>query len=303
MKRFTKGLVSIIMPAYNVEQYIAQSIQSVLEQSYKNWELIVVEDCSTDGTLNIVAQYEQSNIIVLKNQSNSGPGFNCQKAIDYASGEFITRLDADDIFTPYRLEEQVQFLNKNKDYILVCGNAEYIDSLGNSLGIRKSIYDNENLQWRLLFKNPIISSTVMFRAQVAHNHNLQFTNQYLSEDYQYWAKLLQYGKGAMLENIWVKYRINPNGLSQQNKAKMIQNTSAISYELVSKILFMSHTEHQNLLEWYHNFDKKRDENFALYKKLLKQQALQYGYGKGLKFYIANLLLRNRFQKILYRLTK
>lgn len=108
------GLVSIIMPSWNTAQYIAESIQSVIDQTYMKWELIIVDDCSTDNTDEVVAQFRDNRIKYLKNEVNCGAALTRNKALREAKGEWIAFLDSDDLWKPEKLERQLQFMIKNK---------------------------------------------------------------------------------------------------------------------------------------------------------------------------------------------
>lgn len=104
------GLVSIVMPSYNAEKYIAGSIQSVLAQTYRNWELLVVDDCSTDHTAAIVAEYHDPRIRYIRNEQNSGAAVSRNRALREAKGRWIAFLDSDDIWHPEKLERQLSFM-------------------------------------------------------------------------------------------------------------------------------------------------------------------------------------------------
>ena len=107
-------LVSIIMPSYNTEKYIAESINSVIAQTYTNWELIIVDDCSTDGTDDAVSSFlSDSRIKYLKNEKNSGAAISRNKALREATGKYVAFLDSDDLWHPEKLERQVAFMEKN----------------------------------------------------------------------------------------------------------------------------------------------------------------------------------------------
>lgn len=120
-------LVSIIMPSYNTGSFIADSINSVLSQSYKNWELIIVDDCSSDDTEQIVSSYLDDNrIVFLKNEINSGAAASRNKALKYAHGRWIAFLDSDDLWMPQKLEKQIEFMTKN-NYAFSYTNYSEID--------------------------------------------------------------------------------------------------------------------------------------------------------------------------------
>ena len=107
------GLVSIIMPSWNTGRFIAESIQSVIDQTYENWELIIVDDCSTDNTDEVIATFSDKRIRFYKNEKNSGAAVTRNKAIREAKGEWIAFLDSDDLWNPDKLEKQLAFMNEH----------------------------------------------------------------------------------------------------------------------------------------------------------------------------------------------
>ena len=111
--KMNENLVSIIMPAYNAEKYIVKSINSIIRQSYKSWELIVVDDCSTDGTVNVISDFKDERIRLLNNERNSGAAISRNRALREAKGKWIAFLDSDDIWHPKKLERQLKFMFKN----------------------------------------------------------------------------------------------------------------------------------------------------------------------------------------------
>ena len=112
-------LVSIIMPSYNTEQYIAETIQSVINQTYQNWELIIVDDCSTDNTDTVVGKIKDSRIRYLKNEKNSGAAVSRNKALREANGRWVAFLDSDDLWKPEKLEKQISFMMKKKCVVVM----------------------------------------------------------------------------------------------------------------------------------------------------------------------------------------
>ena len=129
------GLVSIIMPSYNTAAFIAESIQSVLSQNYKDWELLIVDDCSTDNTDEVIKPYlDDSRIKYLKNEKNSGAAVSRNKALREAKGKWIAFLDSDDLWMPDKLEKQIKFMEE-KDYHFSYSNYSEIDSEGKRNGV------------------------------------------------------------------------------------------------------------------------------------------------------------------------
>lgn len=128
-------LVSIIMPSYNTGKFIRQSIECVQSQSYSNWELLIVDDCSTDNTDEIVASIRDSRIRYFKNEKNSGAAVSRNKALREAKGKWIAFLDSDDLWMPEKLEKQISFMEKN-GYAFSYTNYEEIDVDGNATGVK-----------------------------------------------------------------------------------------------------------------------------------------------------------------------
>lgn len=130
-----QDLVSIIMPSYNAARYIKNSIESVRSQSYTNWELIIVDDCSTDNTDEVVAGIIDNRIHYLKNEKNSGAAVSRNRALREAKGRWIAFLDSDDLWMPDKLEKQIAFMNQ-RGYTFSYTNYEEIDSDGNRTGVK-----------------------------------------------------------------------------------------------------------------------------------------------------------------------
>lgn len=130
-------LVSIIMPSYNTGKYIEKSITSVLRQTYTNWELIIVDDCSTDNTDEVVATFHDSRIKYFKNKRNSGAAVSRNRALREAEGKWIAFLDSDDLWYPEKLEKQISFMDKN-GYMFSYTNYEEIDVFGERTDVRVS---------------------------------------------------------------------------------------------------------------------------------------------------------------------
>lgn len=132
----SKELVSIIMPSYNTGRFIAETIESVIAQTYTNWELIIVDDCSTDNTDDVVSPYlSDERVRYIKNEKNSGAAVSRNRALRKAKGRWIAFLDSDDLWLPEKLEKQLNFMNEN-GYYFSYTNYEEIDENGCKRGVR-----------------------------------------------------------------------------------------------------------------------------------------------------------------------
>lgn len=207
----TNPKISVLITVYNGERFLSQTIESVLSQIFKDFELIIVNDGSKDNTENIIKEYmkKDKRIIYLKNKMNRGYD-NLHNVInmglEIAKGRYIARLDADDLCYPERLEVQYNYLEKNKDIFLLGASAEVIDVDGNKVGeiIKKSL-PPEILKLRIAFSNPLIHSTIMFR-----NEGFKYLNR--NEHFFYFYLLINGKKIRNLKRKLIKYRINPYGL-------------------------------------------------------------------------------------------
>lgn len=129
------GLVSIIMPSYNTAPYIKETIQSVLNQTYEDWELLIVDDCSTDNTDEVLAEIRDPRIRIFRNECNSGAAVSRNRALKEAKGQWIAYLDSDDLWVPEKLEKQIKFMESH-GYAFSYTNYEEIDVDGNRTGVR-----------------------------------------------------------------------------------------------------------------------------------------------------------------------
>ena len=157
------GLVSIIMPSWNTDRFIAESIQSVIGQTYSNWELIIVDDCSTDNTDAVVASFQDERIKYFHNEKNSGAALTRNKALREAQGEWIAFLDSDDLWMPEKLEHQIDFMTKN-GYNLSYTEYEKIDEESKPLNIYVTGPDKVNKR-RMYNYDYIGQLTMMYSAK------------------------------------------------------------------------------------------------------------------------------------------
>lgn len=218
-----KGLVSVIMSNFNTpESYLRASIESVLEQTYKNFEFIIVDDCSTDDSLSIIYAYHDERIVVLKNEKNLGITKSLNRALSVAKGEFIARMDADDICLPERFEKQVNYLMNNLS-VIVCGSAvEFIGNIEDKRNIvqYRKLPDRETFQINLFFANNpnIVHPSAMFNNVLLKKYNITYNENYkYAQDYRMWVECSKYGECVNLCDVLLKYRLHANAVSSDKK--------------------------------------------------------------------------------------
>lgn len=212
-------LVSIIMPSYNTGQYIKETIESVLAQSYSNWELIIVDDCSTDNTDEIVNCFlPDLRIRYLKNDTNSGAAFSRNKALREAEGKWIAFLDSDDLWYPEKLEKQLSFMETN-GYFFSYTNYEEIDVNGKSTGVRVTGPKRITKTGMFNYCWPGCL-TVMYDAEKVGL--IQIEDIKKNNDYAMWLKVCKKADCYLLDEYLTQYRKGRQGsVSTQSIQTMI----------------------------------------------------------------------------------
>lgn len=156
--------ISVLMPAYNAENYIAEAIESILSQTFKDFEFIIIDNCSTDQSWWIIQEYAKvdQRIVALKNESNLGIAGNRNKLITFVRGDYVAWQDADDISMPYRLEKQYQWMVKNPEVGILGGWLQFFNKRGD-LSIRKYAMDDKSLREAIFKYSPVAQPAAMIR--------------------------------------------------------------------------------------------------------------------------------------------
>lgn len=214
-------LVSVIMPAYNATDYIQEAIDSVISQTFSNWELIIIDDGSTDTTAEIVAKnINKDNRIKCFYQQNQKQSKARNFGISQARGTYIAFLDADDICFPERFAKQVAFLEANHD-VVVCGS--WFSIIGSDRIIKLAEH-HDAIKLALLRGNCIAHSSVMTRKQTLNEFPLVFeASKEPAEDYDLWVRLITKGRLHNLQEVLLDYRTHSNQLSKKQNIKQKQS--------------------------------------------------------------------------------
>jgi len=232
--------VSIVMPAYNTGKYISSAIESMLNQTYRDFELIIINDGSTDDTENEIKKFNDPRIIYLKNEINLNLANSVNKGLRAAKGTYIARMDSDDISVPDRLFKQLQFLEQNPD-IHICGSQ--LEVFGTFTGTMNYPLAHEDLMLRLLITSCFGNNVVVFKRDLIEKHNLYYDNRFTcADDYHCWTRWLLVTKGANLDEYLIKYRTHSKSLSS-NKRKQHEEMKQIRKEYMANI-FSLKTENE-----------------------------------------------------------
>ena len=255
-----ENLVSIVMPAYNAEKYIRNAINSVIRQTYKNWELIVVDDCSTDRTVNIILNFGDERIRLIKNERNSGAAISRNRALREAKGKWIAFLDSDDIWHAEKLERQLKFMNKNRyaftftDYIIQLNGQwlPYINTAPNIVDKRK--------MYNYCYFSTI---TVMYDRDVVGL--IQIEDLKKNNDYAMWLQAVEKTECYRLPQCLSYYIKHDNSISSGSKIKLIKWHYILFHDGLHKNTLLSLVFTVNNL--FHGIIKK-----VKYRKRIKEEA-------------------------------
>lgn len=203
------------MPVYNGERYLQEAIESVLAQSYSDFEFIIINDGSTDGSLAILKTFalKDDRISVITNEQNLRLIATLNKGLQLATGEYIIRTDADDICMPDRIQKQVDFMDANRS-VDICGS--WVRFIGHESKVLKLPMDHEYVKARLLFKPSIIHPSVIIRKSLIDTYKLNYNKDYLhAEDYGLWVEASVLTSLHNLQEVLLDYRISDSSISRQ----------------------------------------------------------------------------------------
>lgn len=230
--------VSIAMPCYNSSKHLEKAIESILEQTYCNFELLIVDDKSTDNTMEKIKQYAEKDfrIKVLSNEFEKGVSGAMNTAIKHAVGEYLTRMDSDDISVLTRIESQVNFLQNNEEYGVCSVNISMMDELGNIYN--NSVYPDSIVphEWTFLWTNPIPNAPCMYRKNIIKDTNILFSNLKTAEDYEFLSHIILKNKIYMIPEALYLYRHTTNSLFNSNLKETFNNSLEISKNYLKQVV-------------------------------------------------------------------
>lgn len=295
-------LVSVIMPVYNSKKFVGLAIESILNQTYRNFEFIIINDFSTDNSLQIISSYKDSRIKILNMNKNSGISKALNEGIKNAKGKYIARMDSDDISFSNRLERQVGFLESNKEYIL-CGSNYKIISSKNEV----ELPEKHSLIKTNLLKNCCVAHpTVVFKKEILVSNNIFYSeDKEPAEDYFLWTQLIQKGKFYNLQENLLDYRVHYQQISQSKKELQDRKSFLVKINYI-KYFYKELTNNEiKLLEKLlllklkmENTDIKIFSDFILELKKMNRNIKAFE-SRGFKIYISdleNMFLINYFGK-------
>jgi len=266
--------ISVILPCYNCEKFIKDSISSILNQTFSDFELIVIDDNSTDGTLAEISRFSDKRIKVITKSENLGLVDSLNLGISSSQGKYILIMHGDDISMPERLQVQWDVMESNPN--VVCAGS-WIQILGTNKVIEYPT-QSEDILVKMIEGNQIAHPTVIMRTSIIREHNLKY-NPYFhagAEDYEFWYQLFKYGEIINVPIVLLKYRMHDNQKTELYKPKIIELTKKIRTGFLTDLL--PNTNFNNFLD---NYSIVVNKDFGLAQfdeeinKLIQLKAINY----------------------------
>lgn len=210
-------VISVIMSVYNSEHYLIEAVNSVLKQTFKDFEFIITDDGSMDNSFNILEECakKDNRIVLLKNPENLGLTKSLNKMLEISKGKYIARMDADDISLHERFEKQYEYMEKNPSVGVLGTNISYFE---NSTHVTSLPLGHNDIITSLLFEDVIMHPSVMLRSSVLSNNRINYDDHFIvSQDYDLWVRLINNTEMNNLNDILLKYRFNDQNISNSTK--------------------------------------------------------------------------------------
>lgn len=225
--------ISILLPVYNAESTIRETIDSILNQTYTDFEIIIINDGSSDNSEQTILEYKDKRIHYYRNESNRGLIYTLNRGIELCKGEYIARIDADDIMLPTRLEEQIKFMEEHPT-IIASGSAVIKFFPNGKQKIYTPPLKPETIKYKILLGSPIPHPSAIIRRDILLKYNIKYDTNYIhAEDYKFWYDLSKHGLLFNIKEPLIKYRCSKEQISQKYHNKQ-HNTSCNVRRLIVK---------------------------------------------------------------------
>lgn len=218
--------VCVLMPCRNAELYIREAIESILAQTYQHFEFLIIDNVSADATPDIVREYaaNDSRITYIRNPRDLGIAGSLNKGLRLATGEYVARMDADDVAMPDRLEKQIAYMEANADCVICGSNIILIDENGKQFGKRDFPQNDGLIKQRMLAEIPFCHPATLLRRRPIIEHEVFYDETIFTvEDRDFWLRFAEYGRYANLPEPLLRYRISDIGMKQaEHRRTLVQ---------------------------------------------------------------------------------
>ncbi len=256
-------VVSVVMAVYNGERYLTQAIESVLAQTYADFEFIIIDDASQDGSWEMIRRFEDKRIVAIRLERNGGQTAALNRGLRIARGEFIARLDADDVALPNRFKEQGAFLEQHRDIAVIGCAQQIMDANGRVYARRSFPTDPDMVKAGLITSSPlswyvISHPTVMGRKSVFLEMGGYDERFRIAQDYALWSKIIAKYRIGNLDSVGVQYRFHPGSLSQHNLGKTKQEIALTVHNNIARTMPQLSANRREALQTMLLFDVQQD---------------------------------------------
>jgi glycosyltransferase involved in cell wall biosynthesis len=307
--KFNSPLISVVMSVYNGEKFLGEAIQSILDQTFQDFEFIIINDGSVDNTLSIIRGFqEKDKRIILINRGNMGLIYSLNEGIEKSKGRYIVRMDADDVSFKNRFKEQIEFMDK--DNIDICGSSVQLFNDKGDIKIWRYPTLDQDIKFTLLFTCSFAHPSVMIRKKVFKN--LKYKNYKNSEDYKLWTDVaLSAFKMGGIDRVLLRYRSHKEQVSYKNSIMQKEQTFKISnfYLSQAKELAIVSNTYKNIrqgvssedlyrlyysINCYRNEKNVSDKYFLKFVRYILNISNSYNLGSFIAYYRITKDLKTNF---------
>lgn len=282
-------LISVIMPVYNAEKYVGSAIESILKQTFTDFEFLIFNDGSTDNSKQVIERFKDPRIKLYDYTANYGYVSHLNRGIELATGKYIARMDADDISVPNRFQTQVSYLERHP-HVGLCGawilQFEGADEPGTRV-LYKYPFDHDEICVKLLRHNSFAHPVVMMRRSVLMEHELRYEPGFMpSEDARLWSIMRRYTRLHNIQKVLLHYRKHNNQISTEKRDLRHRNTTRIKVEMIEEITGpLTEKEKsiysQMILQTYSNSSEYISGVYELVNKIIDANSVKKVYARRL----------------------
>jgi glycosyltransferase involved in cell wall biosynthesis len=240
--------ISVILPVYNASEYLSEAIESILNQSFQNFELLIINDGSTDKSKEIINSFSDTRIKYIDNNGNKGLIYTLNRGIEESKGTYIARMDADDISLSNRFVMQFDYMEQHPQ-VGACGT--YAQYIGDRQGFWKYPIDDTDIRCRLMWGSSIIHPTAFIRTSILKTHHIKFSEDYIAaEDYKIWVDISRVAQLHNIPDVLLKYRTHSHQVTTTKGSAMDYTKTKIIFEnIVSTGVNLLETDFDILLKF------------------------------------------------------
>jgi len=289
-----KNKISVIMPVYNGERYLREAIDSILDQTFSDFEFIIINDCSTDSTEDIIKSYSDDRIKYLKNKKNLGVAETLNRGLDIAEGEYIARMDADDISLPKRFEKQIEFMDKHQE-IAVCGCE--VKLFNDSIDEKAyTVFGPESMKINLLFASCLAHPSVMMRRGVIEAEHYRYDGSFDKiEDYELWTRIVMKHNIDNVHGVLLNYRIHGSQVTNNYTPEHHKKGNKIRLNYLSRIgTYGAENENEAYFAFCNGKIENKDQIFdlaSMFNRIIEANNKVGFFDKSiLEGYLKNLIM-------------